>query len=143
MKNFICHNCNISGHLASVCKEKIKEKVVRTKKINFVSSNVKKEKNKEICEDYSDSFVDLFNIRDEMSEWPIDLEIKVNNKLVQMQIDSGSAISAFSEDFYLNNFSYVKLNKNELKLRGYSGESLPILGCMDSLVKFNNIESKI
>lgn len=55
--------------------------------------------------------------------------------VIAMEIDSGAAISAISEEFCRKKFSGCKL-----KLVGYLGEHLKVHGCIEPELSFNGFK---
>lgn len=58
-------------------------------------------------------------------------KIKVNNVLLQMEVDTGAAISAISKDCYKKNFSEIKLQPVKTSLRAYNKQPIPTLGYLN------------
>ncbi|XP_011687071.1 PREDICTED: uncharacterized protein K02A2.6-like [Wasmannia auropunctata] len=72
---------------------------------------------------------------------PMFIDIEVNNRTVKMELDTGTYVTAISEQDKHKYFSNLTLDKVELVLTSYGGNVLEPLGKLKNLkVKFNNIE---
>lgn len=96
-KNLTCNTCGKRGHLAVVCKssrrvkdmEKLGAKRIIKKSVdkqNFIEDN------------NAESFNNLFHISSD-GEKPITMQLLVEGKRTDFEIDSGSPISAVSEGY--------------------------------------------
>lgn len=56
---------------------------------------------------------------------------------MEIQLDTGSTISAISLLHYENKFNYVPIVKTNLNLRSYSGENITPVGLINVKVHFN------
>lgn len=72
------------------------------------------------------------------NEAPFMVNVEIENKSVKMEIDTGSPISAISENVFREYFSHRKLNKNELSLKSYDGSVLNPLGYVKVSAKYND-----
>ena len=143
----ICHVCNKSGHISTVCN-----------KTKFLSHKTKSEskpkvhryhKYVKIDSDDSDSeSTNLFSIKNDkkitkISEninKPLKVEVIINEIETKMEVDTGSAISAISKQFYDSTFRNLKLNKSSIKLKSYNGEEIQVLGYLEVSVKYNDLK---
>ena len=60
-----------------------------------------------------------------------------------IEIDSGAAISAVSEEFYKQKMPELDIKKVNLQLVGYAGEKLNIKGCIEPELSFNGEVKKV
>lgn len=63
--------------------------------------------------------------------------IQIENEIIEMQLDTGSIISAIFLLYYKNKFKYLLISKKNLNLRSYSGENITPVGLINVKVKFN------
>lgn len=66
----------------------------------------------------------------------IKVNVKVSDKDISMQLDMGAAVSLASEVLYHNNFPHLPIEKPNIKLKAYSGETIPLLGYVQAPVQY-------
>lgn len=59
---------------------------------------------------------------------PLELNVQLNDINIKFQIDTVSLHSLVSESCYLENFSHIKLNENDIILKDYIGKYFKPLG---------------
>ena len=69
---------------------------------------------------------------------PVCLKCKVNNKLVNFEIDTGSYLSTININ-ELNNMKNVKVNPTYKRAKGYGNNKINFLGETDLTVKYSSI----
>ncbi|CAI6354211.1 unnamed protein product [Macrosiphum euphorbiae] len=153
-KNRNCEICNKKGHLKKVCyfnknkTDKVQSKFSDEKnknhnKSNFGTRNKKVFKNKinksnHFLESDNLDIDTLFQIEVvNKKNNNITIKVQIENEIIDMQLDTGSAISAISLSDYENNFNYLTIVKTNLNLRSYSGDSITPIGLINVKVKFN------
>ena len=72
----------------------------------------------------------LFNLHNE----PLKVTLLVNQKQLQMEIDTGAALSLISEKTFKNSWCQQKLKPSNIKLHTYTKESIDVLGFMEATV---------
>ncbi|XP_050549177.1 uncharacterized protein LOC126910566 [Daktulosphaira vitifoliae] len=151
-----CNICHKKGHLKSVCYFKDKTDKSRPKSShyskvksknygnNYIGTMDRKVSDNEVNE--SNNFLDndnlnidtLFQIEQIGSKNEnLFIMVQIENKMVKMQLDTGSAISAISFSEYRNNFKYLPLVDTKINLKSYSGEYIVPVGVIKVKVKFN------
>lgn len=106
-RNYTCRKCNKKGHLNRMCK-----------KINFVE-------NESVGESGDDGKIN--NIRTFHGE-PMTELVDVQGVKIKFQVDSGSAVTAISEQMYLKYFKNVPLSKTNKRLQTYTGDNIVCIG---------------
>ncbi|XP_026724796.1 uncharacterized protein LOC113491822 [Trichoplusia ni] len=128
-KSYKCKNCEKTGHLAVVCKSKAQTHSVDTKE-----------------EEVSNNSIDIFTIQQNVAYVnyvsPISIQGYIENKQVQMELDTGAAISCLPERIYLSKFSHIKLQHSNIELKTYNGQILKPVGEINCKIKLNDSEVK-
>ena len=68
--------------------------------------------------------------------------LELNNKSVDMEVDTGAAVSLMSEATQKKLFPQAKLQKTTLRLQTYTAETLSVLGTLEVLVNYGNYTGK-
>lgn len=74
---------------------------------------------------------------------PVSLSVNIDNIVVNMEIDTGSAISCISKDTYLRYFQHRKIEPFDLTLKFYDGSRIKPLGVIRPTVKYENKENNL
>ncbi|KAK9693953.1 Zinc knuckle [Popillia japonica] len=114
--NVICNTCKKKGHISKVCLQK---KANDTKNIE------------EICT------IELTEHIQNRSKFIVD--IIVNEKVVKMEVDSGSAVSIMCLNQFEKLFKNLKLGNTDIKLISYCKTPLEVRGVVSVMVKYKNI----
>lgn len=64
------------------------------------------------------------------------VNVKLDGKCMDMQLDTGAAVSLMSELSYKEFLSHLLLSKTSMQLITYSGERIPSLGSVDVPVQY-------
>lgn len=168
-RNLSCNVCHKKGHIEAACRSKSS----RPSTIKYVQ-NQNNEDEREIEERGTGShgdtrspkhvnemtssernyyLGDFFNIQSDtvnterkvnIKAEPMYVNIEINNKLVQMEIDTGSYYSVISENTKNDLFKNAQMNSTNDALRGYDGRLFKINGELSNLkVNFLGIEKKL
>lgn len=114
-KTYSCKICHKVGHLASICREK------QNSNVNFVNNSI-----------------EILNINSLNFISPFILKCHINNIAVNMELDTGAAVSCIPDNLYYKKFSHVKLQNMHLQLKTYNGQVLNILGKIKVDIKYNH-----
>lgn len=96
-----------------------------------------------VVEDFdSDSELEIFNISHKY-EKAFKLNLRVEDKVITFELDTGSPISAISDKFYQQYLHSVPLNTSKLNLKTYAGEVLNVVGTLFVKVKYEDAEIKL
>ena len=143
-----CHKCQKKGHIQTVCQADLTGK----RSGNGKSSG--KFRNRRIHEvhhaqddDHSDSEFDLqvahLGIHAVNSNEAIWVTPTVNGEPLEMELDTGSAVTVISKEHYMKNFEYLKLNVTHIRLQTYTGEKIIPLGILDVTVEINKQKKEL
>ncbi|XP_072141807.1 uncharacterized protein [Dermacentor andersoni] len=120
-KNFICRKCSAVGHLKSMCP------VARAKPKNMHALE---------CSD-DDSEQELYHVIN-ANQSSYEVSVEIEGRKLNMQIDTGAAVTIVPEQVYLSEFPHVKCEPCKMSLRTYTGEQMQLKGQCDVVVKYNN-----
>lgn len=147
-----CDFCHKKGHLEQAC---IKKKNLSNKFLEEESSDSESDvsdKGSESSSSRSTNFIDFHNIRTavNISECnaicaePIFFDVKINDKIVSMEFDSGTYYSVMSEGFVNKTFKNIKISNSKTNLISYENKAMEPRGQLKNLtVVFNNKTEKL
>lgn len=104
-RNYACNICREKGHLSSVCKN---SRYANKKKSYFMEHE--NQDSRDIDTLNSDDFLHLFNIGTGDKDLPIKIKVNVEGLILNMELDSGSAVTALSNNFYSKYFSHIPIS---------------------------------
>ncbi|KAG7295105.1 hypothetical protein JYU34_022039 [Plutella xylostella] len=110
-RNAVCKICGKKGHLQRVCE----------------NSNTGNQHFLQCCSDDDDGKQLIFNIRSVRGE-PMQESVTVDDVSLTFEIDTGSAVTAISDDIYNKYFIKHPLCESRKILQSYNGASLETLG---------------
>ena len=145
-RSVTCHFCGKLGHIKSVCLsyEKARKQhsssswvstprptrpSTTTRPYN-VTSDIKTLEEEEESNEYN-----LFTLPS-VSKSSLYTTIPVDDQLLRMEIDTGASFSIISKKTYLEKFFTKPLQSSPVKLKTYTGESLPVFGSINVEVKY-------
>ena len=70
----------------------------------------------------------LYTMKEHRSSSPIKISLQINNQPLQMEVDTGAAVSLISQRTYQEYLSQIPLEKSDILLKTYTGEQVPVLG---------------
>lgn len=70
------------------------------------------------------------------------VQLELNGKQVQMEVDTGAAVTLMAEATQKSLFPNVELQKSTVKLQTYTEESLSVLGTMEVEVRYGSYVGK-
>jgi hypothetical protein len=126
--NYNCDECNQRGHLKVMCKK--------------VRTSVQSGRQNYVGDEHSED-EDLFSI-DLVSKGnkPYFIHVNIDDYTVECEVDTGSRISAISEEFCKQMFPHKHINSDNLMLRCYSGTRIESLGFIVVNVKLGDVVAK-
>ena len=131
-KDETCRNYKGRGHIARVCKKKTPTPPSGHANGSRSEQDRKKQSVRYVERDDSprdsDEEFKLFQISHEKPEPSIMIPLKVNGEDCSMELDTGASVSIVSEEAWKKRFARVPLEKSQIKLRTYTGETLDVIG---------------
>lgn len=154
-KDAICNKCGEKGHIQRNCTNtaKVKPKDRRCKDDNKKPSTKSKRHlhkmeeatSREELDSSSEEEYDCNALRihrnsskRESETESIMLDVRLNGKQLQMELDTGSAVSILSYDDAKELFQSVKLRDTDVILKTYTGERIKPRGIMDVRVEYGD-----
>ena len=143
-----CHSCGKLGHIAKVCrsskakdtKAKSQPKAQRTapKSTHVIAEGPV---HSPILEDSEDVFM-IPSLTSRVA--PIPVTVIANGQPLEMELDTGAAVSLISEDTYKAKFKdSVALKSSDITLRSYSGHFLTVMGTADLEITYKDQKSTL
>ena len=136
-----CYACRKKGHIAKVCRSKLKvaqcgpQKSEKTHKVEGYDPDADEQESD--TTEYR-----LFTVSSQGNA-PLVVEFTVNGQPLQMELDTGASISLISEQQYKQLQDAPPLEKSSVILRTYTGENLSILGSIRVVATYNNQTNKL
>ncbi|XP_063371511.1 uncharacterized protein K02A2.6-like [Cydia amplana] len=137
-KKYVCRVCNQEGHLKRVCP-----------KLRGGSSLYNVTEEKVVYLDHSDSSdsdeVNNFSINssESLECEPYTIDVNIAGKWLNMEIDTGSAISCISLECYKKLFTHCKIQRSHLVLNYYTDIKVKPVGKIIPNVQCNGISKEL
>ena len=123
-KGHISRQCKINPSVSTVGNQNLKFKK-KSSKIRYVGENIESGSD-------SDDTATPKQVWPVMSlkykDKPIVVKVKINGKVLEMELDTGASLTIISEEVYRRNFSEIALNPCDKLLRTYTGQNLKVMG---------------
>lgn len=74
---------------------------------------------------------------------PVRITLQVQNCLLKMEVDTGSALSCISKRVYDELFSLIELKTCSLNIKFYDGSTIQPLGFIEVIVNYKNVTKKL
>ena len=123
-RNAECFTCGKRGHLAKVCRSKLRNKPRHANVVEGV-------------EDVTENTYMLFNLPSRRAP-PIVLSVVINGQQLPMELDTGASVSLITERVWrMMEPSSPVLQPSSIKLRTYTGEKIGCIGEISVSVSYN------
>ena len=119
-----CHKCNKIGHIKRACTT-VNHRSTPARNVQHVSQ----------MDSTAEREYPLFTLSASHTP-PITISVKINDKQVLMELDTGAAVSLVSEDTHKQHWPEYQLQESTARLKTYSGEHLEVLGSIDVQVAY-------
>ena len=136
--NASCHNCGEKKNIAPVCRAPAKD--IKAKKSGGRPKPSRTNWMAAADDHPSDSSpgesdLPIYCLKTNKSK-PIKVEIQLNGKPLQMEVDTGAALSIISGDTKQKILPQATLQKSQILLQTYTGEKMEVLGELQVDVKY-------
>ena len=128
--NATCNFCEKKGHIAPACRSKKSGKtpVQRSKNTKHVSHAPEADSEEEF----------YINRVGPTTAEPIVVELKIEGRKLEMEVDTGAAYSIISERTRQTVFADMKLRKSKILLKTYTDERIKVLGQLHVHVNYGD-----
>ena len=124
-----CHYCGKLGHLASVCRTK--QRVAKRESTKWVQIA------DESTPDSTESSARILQIgKGSLSSHPITVSVTINEQPLNMELDTGAAVSIISEQEHQRLFPSSSLRPSNTLLQTYTGDPMVVAGEMTAAVQY-------
>ncbi|CAC5379592.1 unnamed protein product [Mytilus coruscus] len=137
-KDQTCHKCKKKGHIQAACRSKMIKRNVHSLNADdsqddefgiytvFANKDTQKGNND----------VGIYTVNSKTKE--ITVDVKIDNKSVEMEVDTGSALSIIPKKEFDQMFPNRKLDSTDVILKTFSGEKFKPLGVTAVNVNYND-----
>ena len=134
-----CNNCGKQGHLAKVCKSGKSTQNPSPHKPRHSAYNIEEDVDQEESPPATSDYT-MYKTSSQTKEPPLVVNMLINNNEVSMEIDTGASVSIISENTYESVFTAKPqlCRNNEVELRTYTGQKIPVVGSCTVTVSHNN-----
>ncbi len=133
-----CRACGKTGDIASVCRSKSSSKP--SKKEKFKTHRMQNAD--QSSEESSEEDFKIHNMS-KRSPDPIIVQLQLNGKSLDMEVDTGAALSVISETTRLEVFPNDTLHPSNLILKTYTDEHMKVTGTINMRVAYGNQKQKL
>jgi len=128
----VCSKCGKVGHLQKVCRSKRTglPKATETA-LHTEQSGTKTKPVHTVVKEGTDEY-ELQNVTSPGKVRPWNVSVGIEGIAVLMQLDTGASQSLMSETKFRELWPQRNLNSSEIKPSSHSGESIPVVGSLQS-----------
>ncbi|XP_063245210.1 uncharacterized protein LOC134546356 isoform X1 [Bacillus rossius redtenbacheri] len=128
-KSYRCNNCKQLGHLQRMCPNQAMSKKGESRAHNFVVHHGA-ENQVGLVDRWESEFTSVFCISTGTKPKPWVIPVLVGEVQLDMEVDSGAAISAISEHTYKQLFATHPLRPTNVRLKSYTNEVMSPCGTL-------------
>lgn len=145
-RTFVCSKCQHPGHLRRVCPE-WNTKAQRGQ-ANHRSESRRRavyfgDADQASSEEEENNILENMNLLSLNNYEAVSLPVLIDKTVVNMEIDTGTAISCISRDVYDTYFSHLPIEKDNTILKFYDGTKIKPLGIIRPTVKYKFKEKQL
>ena len=140
-KEATCHRCGKQGHIAPVCKTASPPPADRGSFRSYQQRQTGGTKWM-VAEVEDNEALPLFVLRGDPPQPPILVTMSLNKAPVNLELDTGAAVTVMSEGEFRQWFPDQSLDRSPVQLKTYTGEPMMIIGATEVEVAYQDQESK-
>jgi predicted aspartyl protease len=128
-----CFFCKKKGHISKVCASK-----KRSKPLNQIETTTPDRENRDAYhhdDEVEDKVFHIYRTKIQR-ESPIVVDMEVNGKRIQMELDTGASLTVVGKDEFESKVGIVHLEKTRIVLKTYGGKLIKPLGIAHVQVKY-------
>ena len=134
----VCNNCGKVGHIQRICRSPQQGQLPkRQRKLPAPSRKTQQQIKTVTSTSDKDSEYQLHNLSTQKAD-PIMVTLSVEGKDLQMEVDTGAAVSLVPFEIYQQLCPEKELLLSSLELRTYSGEQIKPVGCQEVQVRYGD-----
>ncbi|XP_064406426.1 uncharacterized protein LOC135351366 [Halichondria panicea] len=140
-KDAECRYCHKKGHIAAVCRQKLKNSKPSSRQIHTAAGQQEEE---EDFPEYS-NLIDRITTRTPLGD-PLMVTIEIEGIPVKMEVDTGATLSIMSYSTLSSTWPEAltpEIKPTQAKLRTYTGEKIVVKGAIDVKVKYGGQEAEV
>ena len=143
-----CRSCGKTGHIAPVCRSKPldtrpkKKQDQARRRDSGKTHRVQDDDQSSDHEDSSDNEYLLHKLGERSSD-PIEVQMLLNGKKLDMEVDTGAALSIISEATRKFMFADETLHPSSLVLKTYTDERMEVMGTLNMQVQYGEQKKKL
>ena len=145
-KDAHCHACGKKGHIAPVCRATPKNRASPTPRRQRPSSRKTTKMNRiqgeQEAAGSSDEEYASHKVNSRASD-PVHVRVLINEKEIDMEVDTGAALSIISEKTRNTYFPRERLRSSDLVLKTYTNEPLKVVGTLNVRVQYEDQLKKL
>ena len=134
-KEAICYSCGKKGHLKRACRSR-KKNMKSSKQTNVIDTDQQQQES-----DDGDSFTVCY--MDQTSNRPIHVELLLDGKPCDLEVDTGAAVSIMSEKRVKKVLPGAQLRKTNVSLRTYTAQKIPVKGKLQVMVQYGQQQKSL
>ena len=127
----MCHHCGKRGHIKRACKSRGKQNPKRKGSTNTVRhlKDEDVEEGEGVRSDSQTSALFQVNSKGIPNAPPIKVKVKLDDCLMDMEVDTGASVSLMSESAFRKLWPGRHLDPSPIRLQTYLKEPIPVVGC--------------
>ena len=135
----MCYHCKKRGHLKRACRSQGRTGQDKPRRTTSTVSRLQEEVDVIEEEELDEAVANLYQIRcgRRISPPPITVKVKLDDRTVDMEVDSGASLSLMAESTFNRLWPGRSLLPSSVRLQTYLQEPIPVVGCCNVNIEYN------